>query len=403
VLGSIAVPVFRPEKFGIPDHYIVVYKQNASYVQRERLISRLHLNNIQEFKIGTFSGFSAKLKEEALLFLEKADDVIDYIEQDQTMFVAGAACIEEDNAPWGLSRLAHRTANDGLETNVYRYSNAGQGVVAFIIDTGIEITHPEFEGRARWGANYADSTNTDCNGHGTHVAGTVGSSTFGVAKQVELVAVKVLACSGSGSNAGVIQGVQYATDECQRLNKRNKCVSNMSLGGPISLALDQAVEASIAQGVAHVVAAGNSNADACLSSPARVSAAITVGASYYDFHNSFTAQDVNTFAINGEYVDIRAYFSNFGSCVDIVAPGQQIESTWIQGGVATISGTSMASPHVAGVSVLALSSGIVTDIADLKATLQSLAVPDVLTLNCQSSRCEQTPNLLLQSTSCVQQ
>jgi subtilisin family serine protease len=399
--------VIRPEKFGISDHYIVVYKQNVSSVQREHLISRLHLDNIQYFKIGTFSGFSAKLPEQALSVLEKADDVIDYIEQDQTMFVAGAACTEEDNAPWGLSRIVHRTANDGFESNVYRYSNAGQGVVAFIIDTGIEITHPEFEGRARWGANYADTTNTDCNGHGTHVAGTVGSATYGVAKQVELVAVKVLDCSGSGSNSGVIQGIQYATDECNRLNKKNKCVSNMSLGGGVSSALDQAVEASVAEGVAHVVAAGNSNTDACFSSPARVSAAVTVAASYYDFHTTVSAQDVNTYAINGEYVDIRAYFSNFGRCVDIVAPGQQIESTWIKGGVATISGTSMASPHVAGVSVLALSSGIVTNVADLKATLQNLAVPNVLTLNCPSgtllNRCEQTPNLLLQSTSCVQQ
>jgi len=384
----------------------VVYKQNASLVQREHLFSRLPVINIQQFKIGTFSGFSAKLSEQALSILEEADDVIEYIEQDQKMFVAGAVCTEEDNAPWGLSRISHRAANDGFETNVYRYSNAGQGVVAFIIDTGIEITHPEFEGRATWGANYADTTNTDCNGHGTHVAGTVGSATWGVAKQVDLIAVKVLDCSGSGSNAGVIQGVQFATDECQRLNKKNKCVSNMSLGGQVSRALDEAVEASVAQGVAHVVAAGNSNADACRSSPARVSAAVTVGASYYDFHTTVQALDVNSYAINGEYVDIRAYFSNYGSCVDIVAPGQQIESTWIKGGVATISGTSMASPHVAGVSVLALSSGLVTDIANLKAALQSLAVPDVLTLNCPSTvlpnNCGQTPNLLLQSTSCVQ-
>jgi len=245
----------------------------------------------------------------------------------------------------------------------------------------------------------ADTTDTDCNGHGTHVAGTIGGQNYGVAKQVQLIAVKVLACSGSGTNAGVIQGVDWAVNDCTKKGKLNKCVANMSLGGGVSAALDDAVNNAVAAGVGFAVAAGNSNQDACLSSPARAKSAITVAASYYDFQSAA----FNVESLAGHYVDIRSYFSNYGSCVDIIAPGQQITSSWINNGYATISGTSMACPHVAGVSALALSSGV--KVADLKSTLTKIAVPNVVTLNCGTgvlaAQCNKTPNLLLQSISCV--
>jgi len=384
----------------IADQYIVVFKSNTTTDAREAIVThieRITGNQMQRFSIGTFGGFSGLIQSNAaLLFLQHSENV-DYIEQDQKVFPAIEVCKSQKEAVWGLSRIVHHNIADGMESEVYRHSYNGKDVIAYIIDTGIEITHPEFNGRAVWGANFADTTDTDCNGHGTHVAGTVGGTEYGVAKEVQLVAIKVLACSGSGSNAGVIQGVNFAVSDCTNKKKLNKCLANMSLGGGVSNALDDAVNNAVAAGVGFVVAAGNSNQDACLSSPARAKSAITVAASYYDFRSATLEED----SVKGNYVDIRSYFSNYGTCVDIIAPGQQITSSWINGGYATISGTSMASPHVAGVSVLALSSGV--DVADLAATLTKIAVPNAVTLNCGGvlAKCDKTPNLLLQSISCV--
>ena len=197
---------------------------------------------------------------------------------------------------------------------------------AYIIDTGILRTHTQFGGRALAGFDAFGGNGTDCNGHGTHVAGTVGGSTYGVAKGVRLFAVRVLSCSGSGSNSGVIAGVNWVT-----ANHSDPAVANMSLGGGASTALDTAVRNSIAAGVTYAIAAGNSNQNAANSSPARVSQAITVGAT--------------------TSTDARSSFSNFGSVVDIFAPGSSIRSAWITSTSATasLSGTSMAAPHVAGV------------------------------------------------------
>jgi len=386
----------------IPDEYIVVLKRNTTDFDFKLITSKVSgvVEAFMTFKIGSFRGFSAKIKNSAILNLLENSELVDYIEPNQQVFLA-EACTTQDPATWGLSRIAHLNTHAGIETLAYSYSNTGSGVTAYVVDTGIEITHPEFEGRATWGANYVDTINSDCNGHGTHVAGTIGSATYGVAKGVSLVAVKVLGCSGSGSYAGVIQGVQYTTNHCASTPTK-KCVSNMSLGGSISAALDDAITAAVAEGIVYVVAAGNSNANACLSSPARTPTAITVAATYYDLHTTVIESEVpGHYIMSSTYIDIRAYFSNHGTCVDIAAPGQQITSTWTGNGVSTISGTSMASPHVCGVTALAFAAGL-ADASTMTSYLQSIAVKGVVQLNCGGNNaCEQTPNYFLQSTQCV--
>jgi subtilisin family serine protease len=205
----------------------------------------------------------------------------------------------------------------------------------YVIDTGIRLTHSEFTGRMSNGydAVMVGGNANDCNGHGTHVAATVGGTTFGVADKVTLHPVRVLDCNGSGSNSGVVAGVDWV-----RANRILPAVANMSLGGGVSSALDTAVTNAINAGVTFALAAGNENVDACNTSPARVAAAITVGAT------------TNT--------DARASFSNFGTCLDIFAPGQNITSAWLTSDTATntISGTSMAAPHVAGAAAIYLAS-----------------------------------------------
>jgi serine protease len=251
-----------------------------------------------------------------------------YVEQDSVMFAVDT----QPNATWGLDRIDQR---DRPLNGTYTYHTTAAGVHAYIIDTGIRSTHTEFGGRVSTGFTAINDGNgtTDCNGHGTHVAGTVGGATYGVAKAVTLHAVRVLGCSGSGSTSGVIAGVNWVT-----ANHVRPAVANMSLGGGASTALDDAVRNSIASGVTYALAAGNSNANACNSSPARVSQALTAGSS-----------------TSG---DARSSFSNYGTCVDLFAPGSSITSAWHTSISATntISGTSMASPHVAGAAALYLAS-----------------------------------------------
>lgn len=317
----------------IPNRYIVVFEDwaagergaesNAEVVAAE--LSVVYGGKVDRVFKHVINGYSVEMspKEVSNLIL---DPRVKYVEEDGEVSINTT----QTGATWGLDRIDQR---DLPLNSTYIYTPTGSGVRAYIIDTGIRRTHSQFGGRAFVGYDaIGDGQNTnDCNGHGTHVAGTVGSSTYGVANGVTLYAVRVLNCSGSGSNSGVIAGIDWVT-----ANHVKPAVANMSLGGGASSALDSAVNNSIAAGVSYAVAAGNDNANACTYSPARAASAITVG--------STTSSDA------------RSSFSNYGSCLDIFAPGSSITSAWNSSDTATntISGTSMASPHVAGVAALYL-------------------------------------------------
>jgi subtilisin family serine protease len=314
-----------PDQGPMAGRYIVVFKPSVADVDGEidRAVrgfgAQVHYRYYSAIR-----GFAATLPAPALEGLSRNPNV-EFIEADGIMSIDAT----QSPATWGLDRIDQQ--NLPL-TNSYSYNFDGTGVTAYIIDTGIRFTHAEFGGRATSGIDEVDGgTADDCNGHGTHVAGTVGGSTYGVAKAVSLVAVRVLNCSGSGTTSGVIAGVDWV-----RTNHAATSVANMSLGGGASTSLDNAVSNAISAGVTFAIAAGNSNRDACRFSPARVPAAITVGAT--------------------TSTDARASYSNYGSCLDLFAPGSSITSAWYTSNSATntISGTSMATPHVAGVAALYL-------------------------------------------------
>lgn len=299
-----------------------------------------------------FNGFAAPLSARAVEALRRNPNV-DYIEVDSIVTIDTT----QTGATWGIDRIDQRALP--LSTT-YTYNNTGAGVTAYIIDTGILTTHTQFGGRATSGYDAVDGAlpATDCNGHGTHVAGTVGGSTYGVAKGVSLVAVRVLDCAGSGTTSGVIAGVNWVTSNH---TGTNPAVANMSLGGSASTSLDTAVANSIADGVTYAIAAGNNNKRACNYSPARVPTAITVGAT------------TNT--------DARASYSNYGTCLDLFAPGSSITSAWYTSTTATntISGTSMATPHVAGVAALYLQSNPSAPAATVASALVANATSGVVT------------------------
>ncbi|KAI9349306.1 serine proteinase [Zopfochytrium polystomum] len=289
-------------------------------------------------------GYSVHLSSPDHLAAVRAHPAVAHVEPDQQVY----ASVVQNNAPWGLARIAHgKHPKKGATDYVYP-KGAGENVTVYIIDTGVFVGHAEFEGRAVWGKTIPENEpDTDGNGHGTHVAGTIAGKTYGVAKKATVVGVKVLNSGGFGTMSDVIRGVEYAAESHLERSKKaaaadaaaggkkkatkEKSVANMSLGGGKSLALDTAVDATVDLGVHFAVAAGNENRNACLSSPAGAAKAITVLATTVD--------------------DERAWFSNWGSCVDIGAPGHLILSTWIGDDTANrvLSGTSMASPHVAGV------------------------------------------------------
>ena len=291
----------------------------APYIASELATS--HRGKLKHVYQHALNGFAVEMTEEDAERLSQ-DFRVKFVEEDGVV----NADATQSNPPWGLDRIDQRN----LPLNaIYTFNWTGAGVRAYIIDTGIRTAHAQFGGRASNVFDAFGGNGQDCNGHGTHVAGTVGGSTFGVAKSALLSGVRVLNCSGSGSNSGVIAGVDWV-----RLNHIAPAVANMSLGGGISSALDTAVNNLHNANVTIAVAAGNSNTNACNSSPARAANAITVG--------SITQSGA------------RSSFSNFGTCLDIFAPGSGILSAWFTSNTATatLSGTSMASPHVAGAAAL---------------------------------------------------
>ncbi|MGI2856802.1 S8 family serine peptidase [Shewanella algae] len=327
----------------IKDQYIVVFNTpavinlndpNGVSAYASSMGARLaneHGIEVRQYFGNSLNGVLVKANAAQIQSLLK-DPNIKYVEQDQRVSIEPMveAAGDQGGATWGLDRIDQRDLP--LNSN-YHYDYDGSGVTAFVIDTGVRNTHNEFGGRASSGYDFIDNDNdsSDCNGHGTHVAGTIGGSTYGVAKNVNIVGVRVLNCSGSGTNSGVISGINWVKN-----NAQGPSVANMSLGGGASQALDDAVNAAVAAGISFVVAAGNDNSNACNYSPARAANAVTVG--------STTS------------TDSRSSFSNYGTCLDIYAPGSSITSAWYNSNSATntISGTSMASPHVAGVAALYL-------------------------------------------------
>lgn len=318
----------------VEDAYIVVYKPGinvALSVMSDRARIEAFGGKVNFVYTAALQGYAAFLPGQALEEA-RANPLVDYVIADGvvSLDVEDFALNTQSNAVWGLDRIDQGSLP---LSNTYSYTTKAGKVHVYVIDTGIYTQHNQFGGRANKvfdGVN--DGKNgKDCHGHGTHVAGTIGGSKYGVAKKVKLHGVRVLNCKGSGNYSWVIAGVEWVT-----LHHIKPAVANMSLGGSPFAPLDTAIENSIAAGVVYVLAAGNSNDDACNYSPARTGPAITVGAT--------------------RDTDARASFSNYGSCLDLFAPGQYITSAWIgnKSAVRVLNGTSMAAPHVAGVAALYL-------------------------------------------------
>jgi len=296
-------------------------------------------------------GFSASLPEALISSLAHEDRIV-AIERDGLVQATGT---QQPTPSWGIDRIDQRS----LPLNsTYTYTSSGVGVAAYVIDTGIEMTHPAFDGRAHTGFDAIDGgAADDCNGHGTHVAGTIGSPAYGVAKEVRLFAVRVLNCQGGGSTSQVIAGIDWVVGFH---GPGQPAVANLSLGGGPSTALDNAVRRMVTDGISVVVAAGNGGGDACTSSPARVPEAITVGATTIS--------------------DARASYSNIGPCLDLFAPGSNITSAWLNGGVSTISGTSMAAPHAAGVAAQYLDAHHSASPATVAGAIRAASTKDAITV-----------------------
>ncbi|HEY0602714.1 MAG TPA: S8 family peptidase [Herpetosiphonaceae bacterium] len=341
----------------IADQYIVVMKDGPS-INAGSVAQAVGANPMYVYD-AVLNGFAAKLNQGQLKALQNNPNVA-YIEQDAEVSIDAT----QTGATWGLDRIDQRN----LPLNgTYNYNTTATNVTAYIIDTGINTGHTDFGGRASNVYDALGGSGADCNGHGTHVAGTVGGTRWGVAKGVRLRGVRVLDCNGSGSWTGVIAGMNWVANNATR-----PAVANMSLGGGANTSVDNAATNMVNRGITVAVAAGNSNANACNYSPARASGVITVAAS--------TSSDA------------KASYSNYGSCVELYAPGSSITSAWIGSTTATntISGTSMASPHVAGVAALYLAGNTGASPASVSSWITSNATSGVISGNPSG-----TPNRLL--------
>ncbi|KAG8787493.1 subtilisin-like serine protease [Serendipita sp. 405] len=313
---------------------------------------------VQSFVDGFFSGYAGDFSKEDLDFILASPDV-EYVEEDAWFY----ALDQQVGAPWSLQSISTQKKVGGWDVNAFTYTYsysapAGDGVDIYIVDTGVNTEHEEFEGRATFGYAAAGMAKADGNGHGTHCAGSAAGKTYGVAKKANIIAVKVLQDNGQGATSDIIAGLQWVVTNAKSTGRPS--IGSMSLGGEKSDALDQAVSAAIKAGVPFVVAAGNSNVDAAQTSPARVADAITVGAS--DIANN------------------KAEFSNFGAAVDIFAPGVDITSAWKGSPQATkmISGTSMATPHVAGLAAYFLSKDTSMSPAAITDKIKSLGTKNAI-------------------------
>ncbi|MEV7173925.1 S8 family peptidase [Streptomyces sp. JL4002] len=349
----------------ISGSYIVTLKDSAarSTADSGKAVAKRYGAQIDRTYSAALNGYSVKVSEAQAKKLA-ADPAVSSVVQDRVFTVDAT----QPNPPsWGLDRIDQRA----LPLNQsYTYPDkAGEGVTAYIIDTGVRITHQDFGGRASYGFDAIDNDNTaqDGHGHGTHVAGTVAGNAYGVAKKAKIVGVRVLDNNGSGTTAQVVAGIDWVTR-----NAVKPAVANMSLGGSADSALDTAVRNSIASGITYGLAAGNESTNASTKSPARVAEGITVGAT------------TNT--------DAKASYSNYGTVLDIFAPGSSITSAWATGDTATntISGTSMATPHVVGAAALYLSQNTSSTPAQVRDALVAAATPNVVTSPGTGS-----PNLLL--------
>ncbi|KAG7284056.1 hypothetical protein NEMBOFW57_010416 [Staphylotrichum longicolle] len=366
----IGVPVANPNALNaIPHKYIVVYNSTfnddeieahetnviqtiakRNIAKRSPMTGKLLSTKVDTYRINGWRAMSLEADDLLINEIYSAKEV-SYVQQD-VLFNINARSVQAQTTN-GLARISHAKA--GARTYVFDDS-AGEGITAFVVDTGIRVTHEEFEGRATFGANFINNVNTDENGHGTHVAGTIGGKTFGVAKKVNLVAVKVLGGDGGGSTSSVLAGMQFVANNVTASRLGGKAVMNMSLGGGFDPAINAAINKLEAAGVVPVVAAGNESQDTAETSPGSAEAALTVGA--------FDPTD-----------DTRAFFSNFGPLVDIYAPGMNVLSANNRSDTATrvLNGTSMASPHVAGVAAYLMALEGITGVQAVGDRIKELA------------------------------
>ncbi len=350
---GIKAPLLSAAGKKIEGDYIVVLREG---VDPENLV-RVKGVKAKHLYRSAVNGFAVSLNAEQLEAV-RTDPNVEYVEEDQQIDMDAT----QSGATWGIDRIDQR--NRPL-SGTYTYTTTASGVYAYVIDTGIYSSHSQFGGRASNVFDALGGTGLDCNGHGTHVAGTIGSSTYGVAKGVQLRGLRTLNCSGSGATSGIIAAIDWV-----RLNRVNPAVANLSLGGGFSSTLNTAINNLANSGVYVAVAAGNENQNACNVSPASAASATTVAAS--------------------TSTDARASYSNYGSCVDVYAPGSSITSTWLNGGTSSISGTSMASPHVAGVGALYKATYGNASSSTIDSWIKTNATANVITGNPSG-----TPNRLL--------